>query len=128
MPLINPSPFGLGVYQWQASSDLGLGSYICCIHLLAVVYILHICVCDQICQRVLYKHSFRSHFLLSFDRYNNRLTVHACTIAKSSTVWFLLRPHSRACLASTEVRVVCYWLQLSRPGRQMAENHYRTVR
>ena len=28
--------------QWQASSDLGLGSYICCIHL-AMVYILHIC-------------------------------------------------------------------------------------
>ena len=29
------------VYQWQASSDLGLGLYICCIHLLAVVYLLH---------------------------------------------------------------------------------------
>ena len=51
LPLINPSPFGLGVYQWQASSDLGLRSYICCIHLLAVVYILHICmyVCMYVC-------------------------------------------------------------------------------
>ena len=28
LPLINPSAFGLGVYQWQTSSDLGLGSYI----------------------------------------------------------------------------------------------------
>ena len=37
---------------------------------------------------VLYTHSFRSHFSLSFDRYNNRPTVHACTIAKSSTVCF----------------------------------------
>ena len=42
LPLISPSPFELGVYQWQASLDLGLGSYICGIHLLAVVYILHI--------------------------------------------------------------------------------------
>ena len=42
LPLINPSPFGLGVYQWQTSSDFGLGSYICGIHLLAVVYILYI--------------------------------------------------------------------------------------
>ena len=32
LPLINPSPFGLGVYQWQTSSDFGLGSYICGIH------------------------------------------------------------------------------------------------
>ena len=41
LPLINPSAFSLGVYQWQTSSDLGLGSYICCIHLIAMVYILH---------------------------------------------------------------------------------------
>ena len=37
---------------------------------------------------VLNMHSFRSHFLWSFDRNNNRATVHACTIAKSSAVWF----------------------------------------
>ena len=37
---------------------------------------------------VLYMHSFRSHFSQSFDRYNNRPTVHACTIAKTSTVCF----------------------------------------
>ena len=37
---------------------------------------------------VLYTHSFRSHFSLSFDRYNNRPTVHACTTAKSSAVCF----------------------------------------
>ena len=37
---------------------------------------------------VLYTYSFRSHFSWSFDRNNNRLTVHACTIAKASTVCF----------------------------------------
>ena len=37
---------------------------------------------------VLYTHSFRSHLSPSFDRYNNRPTVRACTIAKSSTVCF----------------------------------------
>ena len=43
---------------------------------------------------VLYTHSFRSHFSLSFNRYNNRPTVHACTIAESSAVcfyWGLIR-------------------------------------
>ena len=46
--------------------------------------------CDKICQKgsYTYTHSFRSHFSLSFDRYNNRPTVHACTIAKSSAVCF----------------------------------------
>ena len=33
----------------QASSDLRLGSYICCIHLLAVVYILHIYMYIYVC-------------------------------------------------------------------------------
>ena len=37
---------------------------------------------------ILYAHNFKSHFSLPFDRYNNRLTVHACTIAKDSTVYF----------------------------------------
>ena len=37
---------------------------------------------------ILYAHYFKSHFLLPFDRYNNRLTVHACNIAKASTVYF----------------------------------------
>ena len=37
---------------------------------------------------VLYMHSFRSHFSRSFDRYNNRPTVHACTIDKASMVCF----------------------------------------
>ena len=32
LPLINPEPEGRGVYQWQTSSDFGLGSYICGIH------------------------------------------------------------------------------------------------
>ena len=45
LPMINPSPFGLGVYQRKTSSDLRLTSYICWIHLLVVVYILYICVC-----------------------------------------------------------------------------------
>ena len=39
-------------------------------------------------KRVLYAHNFKYHFSLLFGRYNNRLTVHACTIAKSSTVYF----------------------------------------
>ena len=39
----------------------------------------------------------------SIDTINSRLTVHACTIAKGLTV-LLLRPHSRACLASIGVR------------------------
>ena len=42
----------------------------------------------RLAKRVLYRHSFRSHFSLLFDRYNNRPTVHACIIAKSSTVYF----------------------------------------
>ena len=37
---------------------------------------------------VLYAHSFKSHFSPPLDRYNNRLTVHAYTIAKASTVCF----------------------------------------
>ena len=40
--LINPSPFGLRVYQWQTSSDLELRSYICRIHLVPMGYVLHI--------------------------------------------------------------------------------------
>ena len=40
--LINPSPFRLRDYQWQTSSDLRLRLYTYGIHLLAVVYILHI--------------------------------------------------------------------------------------
>ena len=39
-------------------------------------------------KKVLYMHSFRSHFSPPFDRYNNRSTVHACTTAKASTVCF----------------------------------------
>ena len=42
----------------------------------------------RLAKRVLYTHSFRSHFSWSFNRYNNRPTVHACTIAKASTVYF----------------------------------------
>ena len=30
---------------------------------------------------VLYEHNFKSHFSPPFDKYNHRLTVHACTIA-----------------------------------------------
>ena len=35
-------PAGRGVYQWQTSSDLRFRSYICCIHLIVVVYIYYI--------------------------------------------------------------------------------------
>ena len=38
--------------------------------------------------QVTYVHSFKSHFSPPFDRYNNRLTVHAYTIAKASKVYF----------------------------------------
>ena len=47
--------------------------------------------CDQICQKGLIRshtHSFEYHFSWPFDRYNNRLTVYAYIIAKSSTVCF----------------------------------------
>ena len=37
---------------------------------------------------VFYAHNFKSHFSPPFNRYNNRLTVHACSIAKSSTIYF----------------------------------------
>ena len=37
---------------------------------------------------VLYAHNFKSQFSPPFDRYNNRLTAHACIIAKGSTVYF----------------------------------------
>ena len=41
-------------------------------------------------KRCLFAHSFKSHFLPPLDRYNNRLTVHAYTIAKASMVCFYL--------------------------------------
>ena len=37
---------------------------------------------------VLYMHNFKSHFSPPFNRYNNRLTYHAYTIAKGSMVYF----------------------------------------
>ena len=39
-------------------------------------------------KRVLCAQSFKSHFSPPFDRYNNRLTIHAYTIAKGSKVYF----------------------------------------
>ena len=39
LSMINPSSFKLGPYQWQSSSELQLRSYICCIHLIAIVFI-----------------------------------------------------------------------------------------
>ena len=46
--------------------------------------------CDQIYHKGSYTciRTFRSYFSWSFDIYNNRPTVHACTIAKASTVCF----------------------------------------
>ena len=41
LPLINPDPFRVGVYQWQTSSELGLGLYICQKNLLAMASTLH---------------------------------------------------------------------------------------
>ena len=37
---------------------------------------------------VFYAHSFKSHFSPPFDRYNNRLTVDAYTIAKGLKAYF----------------------------------------
>ena len=47
-------------------------------------------VCDQICQsaRALFAQNFYVYFSPPTDGYNNRLTVHVCTVAKSSTVCF----------------------------------------
>ena len=39
-------------------------------------------------KRVFYAHNVKSHFSPPFDRYNNILTVRACTIAKGSMVFF----------------------------------------
>ena len=105
----------------------------------ACMYALHVRVCIYVCvyvctyvtrftKRVLYTHSFRSHFSQSFDRHNNKPTVHACTIAKASCLYhcqgfngvLLLKPHSQACLASTDAQVVCKWLQLAQPGKYAA--------
>ena len=77
-------------------------------------------------KRVLCTCSFKSHFAMPFDWYNNRLTVHAYTIAKGSMSILLLRPHSQACLASMGAWMVCKWLQLAWSGRQPAGNHHRT--
>ena len=45
-------------------------------------------ICDQIFQRGLIHVQFQVSLSRSFNRYNNRPTVHACTIAKVSTVCF----------------------------------------
>ena len=47
-------------------------------------------ICDWICQKVScsHRHSFKSHFSLPLDKYNNRLTVHTYTFAKASMVCF----------------------------------------
>ena len=37
---------------------------------------------------VLYAHNLKSYFSPPFDKYNNRLTTHACIIAKVLTVYF----------------------------------------
>ena len=67
--------------------------------------------------------SFKPHFSLTSDRYNNnRLTVHVYTMAKSSTVW----PHLWACMTSTGAWVVFIWLQLAWPNKQLARNHHKT--
>ena len=41
LPLINPEAFRVGVYQWETSSDLGFGLYICQKNLLAMASTLH---------------------------------------------------------------------------------------
>ena len=41
-------------------------------------------------KRVLYTDSFKFHFSPPFDRYNNRLTIHAYTIVEGLTVYFYL--------------------------------------
>ena len=49
-------------------------------------------------------HSFKSHFSLPFDRYNNRPTAHAYERFKGL---LLLSPNLRACLVFTGDWVVC---------------------
>ena len=56
--------------------------------LLAIVNIMYPNMWPYLWKEVLYTHSFKSHFSPQFDRYNDRLTVHAHTIAKDSTVYF----------------------------------------
>ena len=46
------------------------------------------CFWPDLSKEVLNTHCFKSHFSPPFDRYNNRLTAHAYTITKGSTVYF----------------------------------------
>ena len=69
----------------------------------------HIYMWPNLPKGILYTHSFRSYFSQQFDRYNNRSTVHACTIAKASTVcfyWGLLH-------GPDWCPRMCEWLQLA---------------
>ena len=57
------------------------------------------------------------------QQYTNSSCLHHC---QRFNGLLLLRLHSQVCLASTGARVVCKWLQLARPGIQLAGNHHRT--
>ena len=57
------------------------------------------------------------HFSPPADGYNNRLTVHVCTVTKSSTV-LLLRLLSSSCLMSVSAGVVYKWLYLAWTSRE----------
>ena len=52
------------------------------------VHYWHIYMWPDLSKGALYTHSFRSHFSPPFNKYNNRLTVHAYNIAKGSMVYF----------------------------------------
>ena len=54
LPMINPSPFGFRVYQWQTPSDLGFQPYICRIHLhTSSGNYVHISVANFSCPQIL---------------------------------------------------------------------------
>ena len=86
-----------------------------------IIYIDYIC--DQICHKRSYTRTVSGLTIRQIQQYTNSSCLYHCQIFNGL---LLLRPHSRACLASTDARVVCKWLQLARPGRQPAGNHYRT--
>ena len=78
-------------------------------------------ICDQICQNV-FAHNFSVTFSPTPDGYNNRLTVHVCAIAKSSTVclyWGFF-------MTSTSAQMVYKWPHLTWTSRQLAGNHHTT--
>ena len=76
-------------------------------------------------KRVLYMHSFKTHFSLPSVRNINASTALGFTTRKLNSP-LSLRPLSQACLASMSVRVAFKWPHLPLASRQPAAIHHTT--